>query len=775
MANSDPYLKGELTAALTRSYQIDQFSWATTDTQGTLKTSYVFPYVLMQLPFLADKLKYYAYFRSKIRITFRINTTKFEYGTLLISRLPFYDHTNANAWRHSNLFQAAQNRPILLSAQQGSTVSLEMDWINPKQYQLMSSPLPEIGTVFVHVLHPLTSVSTEPPPSISVTVFAQFVDPEVAGFAPDAAPPTPMLRKALIAYNAAQEPLFKKRLKRTQSITSTDGDAQSSKKGGRTVAAEAQEKSEKGVLTGVSEAVMTIAPMLSAVPVIGEFAAPAAMAAAALHPILSMLGLNKPMDVAVNQVVFPRGDPGLSYGKGLDQLHKLSLDPKYTVSTTTGLCGTDNPQPSVKEIIMTPSLLASNSFNNTTSVGAEIVRIPVHANYSPFVVVSGDNWYLQPYVSWYAQFFKFWRGSLKYLIRFNTSSFVTTRVRISHLVETITSSYASVSGDLVSKVVDINGDTEVALTVPYINPNGYVPCLLPDNVTNFVNNTGCLTLSLVDPITSTMTTNNPVIYYDIWVAAGPDFQYLKHMASAMITSQIHLSNPSSEVKLKLRKTNAASSDDGYAQCDINKTFSVEFPGLVPAHYIHEKGLWSGEDPGALNTLLHRYAAKLPQPGTGTTIYYPWINACYLQSSGVDLDNHFLLGCPFLFWRGAARTFSFLDEVEYVTYSTSTTTDQYADGVQVGGDATMPIYFEAPYMENRLFMEMTPTIDTNYANSTLVNRASTKPLLYSMGDDFSVGSLSCVPWYITSGGASPKRNTPKRLVFNSVDLTDFVKA
>jgi len=780
LSATDPYMPGEVIKALTRSYQIKQFTWTTGAAVGDNLYTEKFPYALLQVPFLADKIKYYAWLRAKVKISFRVNSTKFDYGALMISHLPFYQDGSGGDWRMKTIWHASMCNPKVLSAQQGSTIEFELPWVNPNVYALTSSPLPEIGTVMVKVMHPLSSASADPPPSITVTVFANFVEPELAGFAPDVAPPTPAMEKAWLAYcadrqkvKAESEAPKTKKVAKFKKLARMVGEAQS-KSSGKTVAQEAEEKTKTGVLSGIADAVTTVAPLLTAIPVIGEFAAPAGMIAGALSPIFKMFGLNKPTMNNAGQIVLDRAGHTIAHGRGGEFTTRLAIDPDNMLSVARGLAGPDEPQPTMLEILKTPVLLELGSFNNTTLPNSQIFSLPAHPSYCKKVTSLTANWYSMSYMAYYGQFASFWRGALKYRIHFTTSSFVTCRVRIAHIFEPLSSNYDLVSGDLVSRVVDIAGDTIVDLTLPFLDEKLYLPTMAPEAVYPFVQGTGTLDISLVNPIVSVDTTANPRIFYSVWVAAGDDFRFMQFGANRAAWSRYSFGAPADVEEepekpspLVIRPENI-----GDAQCDVRADFNKVFPGLVPTKYVVEASVVNGEDFGTLNTLMHRYVTKWPQPAFGTV--YPIVPWPSNPSTLANRDTLNMLLAPFQFFRGAIRLHAGQVAAAIHFNQGPAGRDNFSNGVVYSGGSQYVVAAEVPWYDPRIFVETVPTVDTNPMQqvSVYLGGDAGTPLLYSVGDDWSVGSLSATPWY--SAPVPIEALTKKRVVFCGQDITDFLE-
>lgn len=744
----DPYPSAEIMTAITRSYQIHQFQWTPTDNEGADLYTGEFPQDLFTVPFLADKLKYYSLFRSGVKITLRFNTTKFQYGALIASWVPFYDVTSVTplsaADKFRDIYAMSQCNSVLISAQQGQSVEIVIPWVNPHQWGSLEAVLSIIGTLKIKVLHPLTSVGANGPGYVYVSVFANFHNPEIAGFSPDISPPSAVtIRQARAKLRSQREAA------QAQSGSLQKHTAISKSEGGKPVSKEAEQKSSQGIISGsITEATKTIAPIIGsllpeAAPVVEAVGGIASM----LSPIFSLLGLSKPTSEAAFVKMLQRVEPGLIHGRGLDEPIRLSLDPKNMIATTPGILGDHNPQPSLLSIMMKPSLVLNTSFTSATTTDNllfELFCAPMGAKVASNVNGSGEDQWQLSYAAYYSQFAKYWRGSVRFQLRFVTSSFITARVRISHVNEALSSAISVVSGDLVSRVVDIVGDTTVEVLVPYLTYEYYVPCRHPSDYVPF-DDVGQLQVHLVNPVTTSDDSVSPTIYCSVWQSVGPDFRLMGYRDQLRPETNLYKRPAVVPPKSKARvKTTTA---EFITQCDMISEFKTKkFHGLQPASYMPEAALVNGEDFGTLQNLLHRYGLKTtstspPISGVSFPILPVW-------DDNIRVDQHAALVAPFQFMRGAGRMYV-VPEIDTVflpgdtPYSLGTNSPLEAGVAFFGSNSC--IHAEVPWYDFRAFIETNPVMDASRFDNVLFDSSVVDPtVIYAVGDDFSVGSLLCVP-------------------------------
>jgi len=129
---------------------------------------------------------------------------------------------------------------------------------------------------------------------------------------------------------------------------------------------------------------------------------------------------------------------------------------------------------------------------------------------------AGVNLVYPDYLFTAANNFVYWRGSIKFLLQFRTSSFTSARFRIVVLYDVTTPSN-NTAGDVTSRIIDVKGDTDVTLTVPYVYYNTYrrfkdtdvFPTIYLQSITGIIS---------ISPAT------DPSIFLNVWRAAGEDFE-----------------------------------------------------------------------------------------------------------------------------------------------------------------------------------------------------------------------------------------------------------
>lgn len=217
--------------------------------------------------------------------------------------------------------------------------------------------------------------------------------------------------------------------------------------------------------------------------------------------------------------------PGqMAHGKGLDTARSISIDPEIRLPHPGYLMGNKNDVISLYDVISTPMLHRTYTITDTTAMDDIIVR-PMDASTQT------------DYLSYTSNLFRFWRGSIKYLFQFFTSPMISCRFRITLLyTQPVVATDTITSGDAISKIIDVKGDTDVAMAIPYSWVTYYRHVDLAQDTANYPR----IKIQAITDIYSPDDTVTPTIYLAVWRAAGHDFQLLQYKAPTRISAQANV-------------------------------------------------------------------------------------------------------------------------------------------------------------------------------------------------------------------------------------------
>jgi len=577
----DPYPDQQVQKILTRQYPIGSFAWGVADASGLQLATFRFPETLFAIPKIAATLSAFRYFSAKVLVTFRVTGSPFHLGRLMIRALPVSGTDN---WR--NQFATAINSPhVNLSPNSGTAAEILLPWVCPKNLKDLQNA-GEVGyggVVECYVHHQLDSVAATTADPLDVYVFAQFVDPVVAGLDLTSAPAMDVVKKSGIS--------------------------------------EAFSKVTQGVLSGVKDATSTVEGLL-----------------APLGGVAAMAGsmLDKPMTIAAPHPVTLRQGSDMVSTKGLFQGVVLGADPKAMVSVDPEIMGSRDPMGKLHELIQRPGMVRFGDIDVYAAVGTTVFDIPVKPNY---VYPTGVNTYGPHPLGYYSQFFRFWRGGLKYYLIVSSSKMVTARWQIAFYPNGAAwgSSVPPQNqlGDITTESLTINGDTEWKKRIPWIGSTEYKAVeSFGESETNAESCIGRLVCWVASPgIGMPGMSASAKMSWTLYVAADDTFQLL--MPDAWEDGY--------------EPDFADLADDVDKKGDIVEVFSKDFPSFVPTEKVIEKGLCSPDSVLSVTELLKRFELM---SSTATSIAGTVVNT---GPDGWPLTSwHFWLIAPFLTWRGGSN-------------------------------------------------------------------------------------------------------------------------
>lgn len=620
---ANPYQDQQLSRVLSREYVVHHFTWSGSNIVGDIIHGLDSPKALVELPYIKEVLINYKFFRAKTRFTFKINATPMHYGTLLVSYLPNYNPDLGPNKMH-NIFQASNNPTVLISAGSQDPVSLELPFIAPTlwwdmdtQNATTGSYRGYFGALRIFVLNPLSLIGSVTTPNVDVTVFASFLEPEVAGLKYVTSSLTDRFEKLSVETPKPEAKVEKNPFAKKEPYVSQAGKKNRIDKTKEYIkeSAQADEKlkrSENGTFSSKFEAASSLAIGLSVIPAIAPEMLAAAAAAEGLAKFSDAIGFSKPSSLQAPQRVQVQTPIELAFSKGLDNCLKLSMDPENRVANTYSLYGDPKDYDMIVNYVKLPGLVLIDSFDATKGSGDRVTTWPVAPWYSftlPVAQVGGTFDCAMPtHGGFLASFFDWWSGSMNYTIIFCTSKFTTSRVRIVWVPGTTTPTADDIGGNVISMIVDITGTTEVKFCIPWLKNTLWANSSYPTGLapTEDYQN-GTLAIYVVNEARSMDSVSDTTIYYSIWQGCGADFQLARPTSTKYKYADLAQNGPLL-ASLPVNSAPAVTQKRRYTtqSGSMREKFEGAFPPLNPAVAIVYDKINMGEDIGRITELLSRW-------------------------------------------------------------------------------------------------------------------------------------------------------------------------
>lgn len=610
---TDPFADQGLSKVMSHKYRIANFNWVGTQVTNDLLLELNFPYALLNVaPNLVEKLNRMHFMRASTQIELRVNGTQFHYGKLLFGWFPYYSDAS-NTWKHRNIWTLSSCNAGTLSANTAKTVGIKIPYVSPKPYwdHTLNTNKGYFGTLVIRVLNPLSLSGSASTPTVSVSVFANFEDVELAG-------PT------LHAQMQQEQRLPYAQMQREQQV-----------------------RSKEGMLTTGLKAVSGISSVVSSLPL----PMPARIGAAVLGGVSGMasrvtkaFGLDKPISLAASQPVQLSLTNGLAAARGMEAISDLSMDPENKISNVPADYGREVVETNLIHLVTKPGLIDVFTFDSSDAVGDVIKTYHVTPMTARTYQDTMDDFYQTVFtpVAAVAYNYRYWRGTMKYRIELSCSKFLSGRIRVSWhpTFSEIPGDFSANDGDFISAIVDFTGDTAFNFSVPFLQDVLYRKCIdtwaKPSDGEN-----GALAISIVNPVVEGATAGDSIVYVNVYVAGEMDMDFQEPIQRIEVAP----GGRTWDTLGNLATTVVAQGEEEESNI-LDVIFEKPFPSIVPATGLSVQKIVSGEENRSVLELMHRYT----QIGQASFTNATWT---LIQEGSITLDNPInLFRLWFLFRRGS---------------------------------------------------------------------------------------------------------------------------
>lgn len=396
----------------------------------------------------------------------------------------------------------------------------------------------------------------------------------------------------------------------------------------------------------------------------------------------------------------------MSYGQGVDSSLKLTMDPFNAISDKPCVAGIRDDEMQLLKIVMKPALTSYTEFTSNT----DPVQLAVA---SPDVATTSFT-----YVDWVSRFFRSFSGSIKVKLYISASNYHKVRM-VFYLSQSATNSTDWES--TYSTVLDISGDTELALTLPYMGAG-------------VVQSTNIAHMYLYGKVLSWNTPDNvvaPPIRIDVYKAAARDFRLYGYYEAAVTVTH-----------------------------NMEADFESDFPFLhASMKYYYTDGYVFGEQYDSLYQVISRPHAVGLAPASGTFASFSGVAPGTIHGLGV-------WSLLYYFWRGSVRWKHVVQDARFgisVCFQQNLNNRTYC-GYYQSCPSSPILEYTVPYYTNRIISCTGVTSDT----FIFVGNSTVRPnwRFNSAGHDFSFSYLKLPP-------AGTVVYTPPNGNFNAVNWNNFL--
>lgn len=452
---------------------------------------------LLSSPLLLAKILGKYSLKADVRLRLQVNASRFQQGRYILAWIPSGGDNGASAGDNFNLFHAHSTCQVtqLPHVEFDLACDTEVELVIPFTAYFMAVGNVNAGTVSmdtgVFFLYPYQALSAVAGSlSAPYTLWANF---ENISFFGSAIPQSGMKMQT--------------------------------KKGKKSVAQQEAISAGKGPISTVLNGVASFAGTLSLIPMLTEIAAPVSWVAGILGQTAAAFGWSKPSDESSAMRVVRTPQPFFSNVDVCDPGLKLSMSISNSIDVLPGFAGTDIDEMSIDYIKSIPAFFNRISWGSASAVGTALCNYKVGPQYLGYteVPLGGGLVTNFPPVGYLANGFAYWRGSLKFTLKFVKTEFHSGRLLVSF--NPINTAYVGGVGPtviansnyVIREIFDVRRGNEFTVTVPYVNyenwsnvrgPNGFI---------------GYLSAIVLDPLIAPNTVSSTINIL-VEVSGGDDFE-----------------------------------------------------------------------------------------------------------------------------------------------------------------------------------------------------------------------------------------------------------
>jgi hypothetical protein len=556
----------------------------------------------------ADKVIGFENYRGTLVFRCTLNTNPFQQGRLILSFVPMETSLTSVGSRTGMLSQITNLPHVEIDCRDGVGI-LKIPYIAPPHYYNVKTALCDWGNVYLNVFSPLqTGSSGETTVNVSLALY--FEDFELA------APLVPQAGKK-------------------RAITSMSGKE-----------AEASDIAATGVVSGTASLIAKgAAAVASSVPELAWFAQPVSWVASAVSSVASWFGWSKPINESVPIRVYQQSIPYSANGSGVSNALPLSLRHDNALEYTADYTPEIFDEMSFEYLKRRFAYFGTINWADTQSSGTSLESISIQPNALEETSIVSHNSHtatikMQIPCGYLSNFFQYYRGSIRFKIKFVKTEFHTGRIQVTFTPTRYytTQPTLATGAYALREIIDIRGKSELDFTLPYLFADPWITTST---------GIGTLDIVIVNELRHPETASSSINIL-LFAAGGDDFE----LAAPAVTAAPSPFVPQSGVASVEQPTQIRENIGGYKVPDIDS-------------YSNDR-LVMGEVFTSLKQLLNRYS---PVAFTTTTSgsygafgINLWTNdlltintstgALVLPQIGQDLFSALTSG--FVFQRGSMR-------------------------------------------------------------------------------------------------------------------------
>lgn len=532
----------------------------------------------------------YRYFKAGVQVDIRLTPSIYHQGSLIVAPMP---GIKLGSPYLDTVYRMSGFPAVVLSFSPQASATVTMNWNSPFPYYdttLSGNACgSQIGSVGIATLTPYRDLSNTG--SFTMRVFAKFLRPHVAA-------PLPVESTRKVQHQSETGVVMKTPAPvDVENLVKTDSHQMISK----------QQASPLSPIMDIIGTGMNVVQQLG-----------------------SLTGLfDKPTSTTSGEVMIHRIARDFTQTTGLDYSQRLSQYPQSHLANSKMFGKQYTSHSSVSAIAQIP-MLHHISYLEQGSMPNTLISLLVHPAETDSSSYAAGQWDFFTYIS---RACRFYRGSIKYFIKFVCPTFVKSRVRITLHHEGAAST--GTKGDLFTRIVEISGDTDVSFTVPFLY-NRYWDLTAPPG-----EGTPYLLIELIDNVTGGASGSTPIIDVLIFRSAGEDMCF-----SNLLIANINpaTATATTTVATTTTPTTTLQIEKVEHQCSIRETFTKSFDTLAcDCSYSIDKNLCTSDQLTSVAEILKRYSEFHNMNPAASPLNDVWIWPTSSDTTSIDVNLWWLTG------------------------------------------------------------------------------------------------------------------------------------
>lgn len=469
-------------------------SFATTDTFGTFG-KFTCPHDLLQNPIFLNKLAGFLGFRATIVLRLQVNANKFQQGRYMLC----FTHTggsnpttavgvlNYNA--HTNTLTARTQLPhVELDLSCDTEAILKIPYTSCQNYTPMSAIIANNGFGAIGTAQVFPYSALIAPTGVNVayyTIWVSFEDVE------------------LITAAAPQSG----RMMTGRSISEKEADSKN-----------------LGPISSTMVKIRDASRLFIPVPGISSYASSLSWVADISANAASIFGWSKPINMDTLVKTERQTLSGYSHVNTADQGQVLAMNCKNAVDVLPGFSSTDTDEMDFSHIMTIPAWVSTTAWTTAGAVGTALATFAVHplASRTTRTVTGAIVITDHTPMTFIADYFNMWRGSIVYTFKFVKTEYHSGRVAICFFphedyVSTSTRSL-NLSNYIHREIVDIRECSTITVAIPFVSSSPYRP------LRNTGLSVGNVVIYVLDPLSAPSSVSSTISIL-AEVSAGPDMEF----------------------------------------------------------------------------------------------------------------------------------------------------------------------------------------------------------------------------------------------------------